>query len=212
METTPLSSPAASNFFNSLLEEMIVQQQTCAKSMSEAALRYQQLVSDAKVFTDVSSSLRTMLQALDTQRTQLQASLEALARLVISASAGLPKIEEKILEMTKQIESGVRATNDQWSAMAKAITQSVQTSISELKQLLSDTVKAANQELNSHVKQMAEQTKQQVVTLDAALSTELTKSIESLGRQLTALSQKFVEDYLPLTEKLRQIVQMTRAV
>ena len=55
---------------------------------------------------------------------------------------------------------------------------------------------------------MSEQTKNQVLVLDKALTEELNKSIESLGRQLTALSQKFVEDYTPLTERLRQLVHV----
>jgi hypothetical protein len=194
------------------LEEMILQQKTSAQNMTEATSRYQQLVSDAKVFTDVSSSLRSMLQALDTQRSQLQGSLEALARLVASAATGLPKIEEKILEMTRQIDVGVRANNEQWAAAIRAVTHSVQTSSAELKQLLAETVKVANQELNTHVKQMSEQTRQQIVALDKALSEELTRSLDSLGRQLTALSQRFVEDYMPLTDRLRQLVQMSRAV
>jgi hypothetical protein len=47
--------------------------------------------------------------------------------------------------------------------------------------------------------------------LDKALEEELRKSIESLGRQLTALSQKFVQDYTPLTAQLQRVVQMGRS-
>jgi hypothetical protein len=57
---------------------------------------------------------------------------------------------------------------------------------------------------------LADKTSEQIVKLDVALETELSKSISSLGRQLTALSQKFVEDYSPLTERLRAIVQTGR--
>lgn len=194
------------------VDEMIVQQQTCANSMTEAAQSYNDLVANAQGFVEVSSALKSILSGLEVQKTQLRASLESLAKLIVSAANGLPKIEEKILEMTKQIESGVRANNEQWAGALKAVTEAVKGSHSELKQLLIETVRSANLELNTHVRLMSDQTRQQVLALDKALEKGLNDSLESLGRQLTALSQKFVEDYSPLTDRLRQVVQMGRAV
>ena len=52
----------------------------------------------------------------------------------------------------------------------------------------------------------------QIQSLDEALQDELTKSIESLGSQLTSLSGKFVEDYSPLTDKLREVVQIANGL
>jgi len=183
------------------MQEMITQQQTCTASMGVAASRYEQLVSESKVFTEVASSLRSLLQGLDTQRTQLQVSLESLAKLVVSASEGLPKIEQQVLEMVRQIEAGVQTNSEAWSTAVKGLNQS-----------LSDTVRTANDNLNTHVRQMSEQTKQQILALDRALSEELTKSLESLGRQLTALSQRFVDDYTPLTNRLRELIHAAGGV
>ena len=194
------------------VDEMIVQQQTCAASMTEAALGYKELVANAQGFVEVTSALKSILSGLEVQKTQLRASLEALAKLIVSSANGLPKIEEKILEMARQIESGARAHNEQWSGALKAVTETVRGSHAELKQLLVDTVRTANVELNTHVRLMSDQTRQQVVALDKALEKGLNDSLESLGRQLTALSQKFVEDYSTLTDRLRQVVQMSRAV
>jgi DNA anti-recombination protein RmuC len=50
-------------------------------------------------------------------------------------------------------------------------------------------------------------TQQHVAILDKALEEELRRAIESLGRQLTALSQKFVQDYTPLTAQLQRVLQ-----
>lgn len=194
------------------VDEMIVQQQTCAASMTEAAQGYKELVANAQGFVEVTTALKSILSGLEVQKTQLRASLEALAKLIVSSANGLPKIEEKILEMARQIESGARAHNEQWSGALRAVTETVKGSHAELKQLLVDTVRTANVEINTHVRLMSDQTRQQVVALDKALEKGLNDSLESLGRQLTALSQKFVEDYSPLTDRLRQVVQMGRAV
>jgi hypothetical protein len=50
-------------------------------------------------------------------------------------------------------------------------------------------------------------TQKHVAILDKALEEELRRAIESLGRQLTALSQKFVQDYTPLTAQLQRVLQ-----
>jgi len=60
------------------------------------------------------------------------------------------------------------------------------------------------------LRQASEDAKKQIVLLDKALEEELTKSIETLGRQLAALSQKFVQDYTPLTDRLQQLVRASR--
>jgi hypothetical protein len=54
--------------------------------------------------------------------------------------------------------------------------------------------------------------KEQIDLLDAALSEELKKSLEALGGQLAALSEKFVSDYMPLTERLREVVRIAERI
>lgn len=51
-----------------------------------------------------------------------------------------------------------------------------------------------------------------IKNLDNELGQELNKSLESLGSQLTSLSQHFVNDYKPLTEKLREVVQLANRI
>jgi len=51
-----------------------------------------------------------------------------------------------------------------------------------------------------------------VLALDKGLQKELNDALEALAGQLAALSNRFVEDYLPLTERLREVVQMARKI
>ena len=44
------------------------------------------------------------------------------------------------------------------------------------------------------------------------MTEELTKALESFGRQLAALSEKFVNDYTPLTERLRDILTIAEKI
>ena len=66
------------------------------------------------------------------------------------------------------------------------------------------------EEVTEQLAELGTKTKDQVATLEEALADALQQSLSSLGQQLTALSEAFVEDYTPLTNKLRQIVQMAQ--
>jgi hypothetical protein len=175
--------------YETQLNALIQQETATRKSMTEAALRYTELVGKSTVFNSVAQSLEGLLSGLELQRTHLETALTGLAGLIDKAATGLPEIERRIVEMTRQIESGVRGNQE---FLGAAMAESAQI-------------------LNSHLRQATEDSSKHIGMLDRALEEELRKSIESLGRQLTALSQKFVQDYTPLTAQLQRVVQLGRS-
>jgi len=48
--------------------------------------------------------------------------------------------------------------------------------------------------------------------IDKGLNEELSKALNILAGSLAALSAKFAEDYLPLTERLRDIIRIAEKV
>jgi hypothetical protein len=170
------------------LDALIEQETQTRNNMTEAAARYGELVDKSGVFVQVAQQLGKVLVGVESQRTHLEASLGGFARIVETAAAGLPQIEARILAMTEQIEAGVRANHAQLTA----------------------TFRAASESLDAHLRQATLDSKQHVAVLDQALEEELRRAIESLGRQLTALSQKFVQDYTPLTVQLQRVLQSTQ--
>jgi ABC-type transporter Mla subunit MlaD len=178
------------------LNQLIEQETATRKTMTEASLRYAELVNKSSTFVAVATSLENIIKTSLNQSERLDAGLRSLAELVSKAATGLPQIERQIVEMTRQLEQGVRVHQDTLGSVMKSTALAIET---------------ANKELNTHVRQASEDVKKQVVALDKVLEQELTRSIESLGRQLTALSRKFVDDYTPLTQRLQQLLQAARA-
>lgn len=193
------------------MAEMIEQQKTTSTSMSVATTRYSELVAQAERFSAIADELKALLTGLETQKDQLLAALTHLGTLLQSAGASIPRLEERMIEMMRQIETGVRNNIDQIAAVTKATAQEVQTSHANMRKILTESAEGIHGEVSSHIRQLSENIRQQVLNLDTALSEELTKSLEILGKQLTALSGRFVEDYTPLTDRLRSILDLGRA-
>jgi hypothetical protein len=100
--------------------------------------------------------------------------------------------------------AGVKAASDGM----KAIGEGMKASNDELKNVLLAAIQNSNREFNLHIDQMVQRMREQTITLDTALKNQLTTSLEGLGRQLAALSERFVADYTPLTERLRDVLEI----
>ena len=188
------------------LSHLIEQETATRVSMESSASSFGRMVDNSSHFVSTADTLRSLLITLTEQTSIFNRSLEQLSKLVDAAAGGIPKIEQKIIGMTEQISAGV--TKNQ-TVLADAVNESskaIKANQEQLTTLLSTTLNNANTMLNSHIKQATEDSKKQILALDAALETELRKSIESLGRQLTALSEKFVSDYVPLTARLTELL------
>jgi len=190
------------------MAEMIDQQRATTENMSIAAARYSELVQQAERFSIIATELSALLTGLETQREHLHGALTHLGNLLNAAGDGVPRLEEKITELTRQIEASVRNTGERLAAASGELARSVQDSHAEMRRILTESAADVHREVNSHVQQLSTQTRDQVVALDKALSEELTKSIRTLGEHLTALSLRFVEDYKPLTEALRSLTHL----
>ena len=222
--------------YRTQISEMIEQQSEAAANMNTATERYTTVVSKAETFSTISTQLSKILTGLETQRAELHGSLESLAKLLTAASGSLPQIESKIVELTEQVTFGVKQNQDQMTKVVRdaavsfqGLTEQVtfgvkqnqdqmtkvvrdaavsfQGAIEDSRKLLLENMQTVNRQVNDHMKELADKTTEQLVKLDTALETELSKSISSLGRQLTALSRRFVEDYTPLTDRLRSLLQ-----
>ena len=137
--------------------------------------------------------LGPILQAIQDQIKELGKHLEVFEALSDKASNVFPTIKANLDKLTDGFSTAVKETitnsdksiEDQRKALARQSEQ-LKTTVTESTNLMA----------------------MQITALDTALQKELTKALESLGSQLTSLSNKFVEDYTPLTAKLHEVLNM----
>ncbi len=132
------------------------------------------------VLNEESQGTRDVLNHLDASLREMVHHREAMEKSLTALAGLLAKASDGIPTVEKKILE-----------LANQMSSSVQTTTTMLASSLEEATKRAEVQINA---------------LDKALEAELTRSLASLGQQLTALSRQFVEDYTPLTGKLKDLV------
>jgi uncharacterized FlaG/YvyC family protein len=194
------------------LDDLISEQERSSGLMKEACDAFEFMVRNANAFNGISESLQELLTGLETQRLNIHSQLGSLADMVNNAAEGLPRLEERLSTLTQgmsdAVQSQQRWATEELSQTQKELTTQLHTVMAESQtQLLSQ-----QQQSQQHMQKLGERLERQVAQLDTGMEEELNKALRAFGLQLTALSEKFVSDYSPLTDKLTELVNLARQV
>lgn len=194
------------------LSVLINEQERTSATMQEASNAFEYMVKHANAFNGISESLQDLLNGLEAQRANLQSQLGNLADLVNHAADGLPMLEERITALTSGMANAVE-TQQHW--MANQLTGLQQQQQQQLQGLLTASyqqLQEQQQQSSLQLQRLAERVERQVTVLDETMEAELNKALKSFGMQLTALSEKFVSDYSPLTKQLQKLVSLAEHI
>ena len=109
----------------------------------------------------------------------------------------LDKQKQDFSSMIEQNQKSIMDQREQLSKNGEHIRISTENILKGIEGITRNMIDETNQNL-----------KKQITTVDESMGEALSKSIESLGQMLARLSGKFVDDYTPLTDKLREIVRI----
>ena len=192
------------------LKELAENQQSIGSAMQDASTAFGSMVEHAESFNGISESLGSMMKGLNSQRSVLDQHLSGLAKLVTDAGEGLPQLEERMLFLTSGLATSLQSYSERMESMLDKTTTSMASTTHNLSEQLQEAYTGAFSELDNKIMKTLTQTDKQISKLDAALELELNKSLKTMGEQLAALSEKFVQDYSPLTERLHDIVNIAQ--
>jgi DNA anti-recombination protein RmuC len=192
------------------LDRLQAVQKGSADDLRRSADGMAAMVERAGGFTTVAARLDQLLTGLAQQYKLIEDSQRALATVLMEMKDVAPEFSKKLEDLAQSMKQGVAKVQDEIAQVVKNFGVQAQSSSAEMKQLLVDTLKKSHTEVNDQLLKNLEAIRQAVIVLDKGLQEELTKSLETLGRQLSSLSEKFVADYGPLTDRLREVVQLSR--
>ena len=166
------------------------------EELARSAAQIQKLVDSQETLgrqmAHFGGAVEAQLQAIrlaNEERERTEKLFAALEHFIETGRSTLPELEGKMVEMVETIgESLVRTNGEMHESLARM-----------------------SRETNGQMAEVIRKTQEQVAVLDATLEQELSRALEGLGGQLAALSRRFVEDYTPLTERLREVVALAEA-
>lgn len=168
------------------------------------------LVTDYKEFRSSASSLDKTLENISNNHNSIKESNQKLydlikdfstevnsfAELGQKASTSLPLIEEKVTSI-------VSLSNEHLTVSVDNLKKDIESISSTHKELI-DT-------FNERIKGMIDSSSTRVEEFDKQLGEELTKSLEKFGNSMATLSNKFADDYTPITENVKKLIDSLNA-
>jgi len=137
------------------------------------------------------------IELLNSQNAMLKEGIEGIRQIGQEAKTAIPTLKKHLEEITDKLSQTVSTCCNK---------------LEESNKKIEDTVKRNASDIDQAVKKLIEDVKNAVQDIDDGLEKELTKALNSLAGRLAALSGKFVEDYTPLTERLREIVRLSEKI
>ncbi|MCX7983497.1 MAG: hypothetical protein N3A63_01140 [Bacteroidetes bacterium] len=201
------------------VDAMIKQINDTVHAVQQSSQSLERITEMAGSFTTSAKSLESLLVSLETIRDDLQNHLKAFVEMAQAARSAFPVIDEQLRKLMQELVKSVDSAVDDSKkivALQLETTKQLQGSIhkaqEELNKSFLEMVTKVHGTIEKMVKDNAERIAQQLKILDQQLGDELNKSLRTLGSQLASLSNQFVKDYTPLTEKLKEVVHLATSV
>ncbi len=190
------------------MDELAVEFRIAAESIEKSRQSLESIAERSGVIVSSAEKLDPILQAIQQQIQLMNDRLEAFSALADNASNAFPIIENRLNQLTDNFTQVVAENIDNSQVSMERQREALTSQVQQLETMVTDTNRRLNTETERIFRESTANMTQQIQLLDRALQEELTKSIESLGSQLASLSRRFVDDYQPLTDQLRNVVRM----
>ena len=209
--------------YHQQMEALAAEFRIAAESIETSRQSLEVIAERSNTISSVAEQLDPILQAMQHQIQQLNNHLTAFSALADNAGAAFPIIEGRLNQLTDNFSTVVQTTIDNSHVSMDRQQQALQDLTGQIEDLIRSTHQRLEESLQTQSRQLSTETErifqmggdrmtEQITLLDTALQEELTKALESLGSQLVSLSRQFVDDYSPLTQKLREVVQMANGM
>lgn len=155
-----------------------------------------------------SNDIASHVSHLTIQNEALKESISSIKNIGEEAKTVIPTIKNQIDNLTKNLENAIYNTIDKMehsntsiSEFVKKSTESINGATAGYTISVQDSMDRINKELEKTIN-----------NIDKELDKELNKALNSFIGALASLSEKFVKDYLPLTERLREVVRLSENI
>jgi len=189
------------------LEDLMATNERNAQSSTIAAESFEKLITQTRSFTTVAEDMETLLDALQNQSENLRDYLTTFTSLIVDAQKGLPQLEDRIMLLTGGLQKLVEGQSEQMKTILEETATGIRDTSDRVSSLLLEGTEKTQLAMGKQLTSLLEQNNTQLSTLEKGMEEELKKALTTFGYQLSALSEKFVNDYMPLTDRLQDLLK-----
>lgn len=192
----------------SLLEDSVAR-------IKEFDVTLKSIDSSLSTISTSSTELDEHTKMISSNNMLLESSMRSIRDIGVEASKVVPEISSKMNLLIDEIKILQNNTTSFVDRTTKNLEDSIRLIIATLSdnqetlhKATNDFVSSTTNELKNNFETLSIHTKDNIQAIEKSLEEELTKSLNSLAGALTALSNQFVSDYTPLTERLREVIKL----
>lgn len=168
--------------------------------------------------TDFSDVVQTAIDnSQENMKQQHDALTEHSEQLKLTVTNTSNELKESTIHFSDSVDTSINQAQQSMNLQRDALSNQ----LSEIEELVGKVTQQVQETINTSQSSMNNQ-RQELVLLtqqlqgnfrefEQTLEAELTNSLQNLTGHLTSLSEKFVEDYTPLTEELYRLVNLARS-
>jgi DNA anti-recombination protein RmuC len=194
-----------------IIEQNLERVTSGIKTQAEAI--EQAVLSQTRAQTQITEDLRKTVEAQSHSFTTLQHGFGELEK---TATKTITDMQASATTLIKTASDAlIKAGERQGTALkqaADAAGQSLTSAGKEHHEAMQRAAEMYEKAIEQTLKRTGDVLSEQIQALDAQMQEELNRALNTLGRHLAGLSEKFVSDYAPLTDKLRRLVDSARSI
>ena len=154
-----------------------------------------------KIMNDSSSQNISMLEELKRQ------NKEAIVSLQSNAAEHSKQVDKLLSDVKDNINNTIVSFASNMSSkmqeQSSEINKSIHSTLTITNGIIQDSFQAFDKQMQVAIERKSD-------TFDKQMQASIERGIEAMGSHLASLSKQFVNDYSPLTDKLRHIIEMTK--
>jgi DNA anti-recombination protein RmuC len=196
--------------YKAQMDNLIAIEKDSASIMHAAVDRLASALSSSESLLFVAQSFGSILDAADAYKGSLKTNTESLASLVDGMQRDLPALRVEVVSLVKSLGQSVTRSEGEVARIGAEISERFKAAADTIEHDLVTALTTANREVNENTSRLLGSVREQTEALQVGIEESVSESIRSMAEQLASLSNKFVEDYGPITERLRAIVNSGR--
>jgi len=198
------------------------------KSLETDMERFSQLTIEAeKVFPIIEDNIKGLTETLGdsidatTENIEniISSQKDDIKELTVSLNECINNTTENIKDIVSSQTDGVKELTTSLNESIGKSTQNIENLVASQQTQIEDNINKLNKiyeknvnELNTLQNSSIENTRDHLQLINKGMEKALNQSLVTFGKQLTGLSEKFVDDYAPLTEKLARVLSISKGV